>query len=99
MWGRTVPLALAAAIAPALAGGAAESGERDGEARYALQGQRVQRTHMLESADGRFRLEPRLEPAQQDAQAAGAFSLRAKLVEVSATACADPNAIFSNSFE
>ena len=95
---RFVPLLLGAAIAPAIASDATET-VRDADARYALQGGHLQRTPVLESADGRFRLDPRLEPSQQDPQAAGAFSLRAKLVDASATACPDPNDIFSDSFE
>ena len=95
---RFVPLLLGAAIAPAIATGATET-VVPADARYAVQGGSLQPAPGLESADGRYHLAPRLEPAEREPRAAGAFSLRAKLVDATATACPDPNDIFSNGFE
>jgi hypothetical protein len=78
---------------------AAESPAPAIQSRYAVHGVRFERTAALDSADGRFRLDPRLESEPVSTKQAGNLGLRAKLLDGSVATCSATDAVFANGFE
>ncbi|HVF36041.1 MAG TPA: hypothetical protein VND91_12025 [Candidatus Saccharimonadia bacterium] len=64
-----------------------------------MSGERLERRSALDSTDGRYRLEPRLQHMPDPGQRYGGLVLEAKVAVAGATACAGVDAVFANGFE
>ena len=89
--GLVLSLSAATAAPPA-------SGTDTVQPRYAVNGERLERNSALDSADGRYLVDPRLQRMPDRGQRYGGLVLDAK-VAAAATACAGVDAIFANGFE